>query len=157
MFINIHWNANDKHRPQSVGRHLRRSGGCERRPGGWRTENPGSASAPPDGPTLPPAGQETHQRLATASAARLSHLAGVHDQDAVRVGHGVDAVGDGEHGAVPEGFLDGVLDQSVRLGVDGRRRLVQKDNLEGNHTEQVRRRQVKATPNSITITVFTGL
>lgn len=44
------------------------------------------------------------------AAAFLSYLASVHDQDAICVGHGVDPVGDGEHGAVPEGFLDGALD-----------------------------------------------
>lgn len=59
----------------------------------------------------------------------LSYLAAVHDKDAVCVDHGVDPVGDGEHGAVPEGLLDGGLDQSVRLGIDGRRGLVQEDNL----------------------------
>lgn len=59
----------------------------------------------------------------------LSHLATVHDEDSIRVRHSVDPVGDGEHGAVPEGLLDGVLDQSVRLRVDGRCRLVQENNL----------------------------
>lgn len=59
----------------------------------------------------------------------LSYLATVHDEDAVRVHHSVDPVGDGEHGAVPKGLLDGGLDQSVRLGIDGRRRLIQEYNL----------------------------
>lgn len=106
--------------------------------------------------------------------ALLSYLTSVHDQDAICVRHGVDSVGDGEHGAVPEGFLDGVLDQSVRLCVDGRRRLVQEDNLLSglawkaklheahhpflrNHIEQFRRWQMKSTPSRIRITVFTGL
>lgn len=59
----------------------------------------------------------------------LAYLASLHDQDAICAGHGVDSVGDGEHGAVPEGCLDGVLDQSVRLRIDGRRGLVQEDDL----------------------------
>lgn len=59
----------------------------------------------------------------------LSYLATVHDEDAVCVHYSVDPVGDGEHGAVPKGLLDGGLDQSVRLGVDGCCRLIQEYNL----------------------------
>lgn len=59
----------------------------------------------------------------------LSYLATVHDEDAVCVHHSVDPVGDGEHGAVPKGPLDGGLDQSVRLGIDGCCRLIQEYNL----------------------------
>lgn len=67
----------------------------------------------------------------TLSALRpfLSYLATVHDEDAVCVHHSVDPVGDGEHGAVLKGLLDGGLDQSIRLGIDGRRRLIQEYNL----------------------------
>lgn len=45
----------------------------------------------------------------------IGYLSIVHDQNAVCVHHGVDAMCDGEHGAVVEGLFDGVLDQSVRL------------------------------------------
>ena len=43
------------------------------------------------------------------------YLAVVQDQDTVTVQDGVDAVGDGEHGAVLEGLPDGVLNKTVRL------------------------------------------
>lgn len=68
-------------------------------------------------------------RAPLARVSLCTYLASIHDQDAVCVGHGVDSVGDGEHCAAPECFLDGALDQSVRLRVDGCRGLVQKDNL----------------------------
>lgn len=138
----------------------------------WRTESRDSASAPPESPARPPAG---HKAAAAAFRAagllrRLSYLASVHHQDAICARHGVDAVGDGEHGAVPEGFLDGALDQGVRLRVDGRCRLVQKDDLlavwkvkqsgmrpkipfQGNAAEQIRRWQVKSTPYRLIMVV----
>lgn len=53
----------------------------------------------------------------------------VHDENAVHVDDGVDAVGDGEHGAVLEGLFDGSLDQHVCLCVDGCRRFVHKNDL----------------------------
>lgn len=98
----------------------------------WRTENLASASAPQDCPTLQPVRQkQTTQQCCTDSArlSFLSYLATVHDEDAVCVHHSVDPVGDGEHGAVPKGLLDGGLDQSIRLSIDGRRRLIQEYNL----------------------------
>lgn len=43
--------------------------------------------------------------------------------------HSVDAMCDGEHGAVLKRLLDGVLDQSVRLCIDGGCGLIQEDDL----------------------------
>ncbi len=40
----------------------------------------------------------------------VCYLSIVHDQNAVCVHHSVDAMSDGEHGAVLEGLFDGVLD-----------------------------------------------
>lgn len=65
----------------------------------------------------------------------VSYLSFVHDQNTICVQHSVDTMGDGEHGALLEGFFDGVLDQSVRLCVDGCRRLVQKNNLLTNRRD----------------------
>lgn len=64
-------------------------------------------------------------------AGRVVYLSTVHDKDAVTLQHSVDAVGDGQHGAVMEGFSYGVLDQGVCLGVNGGRGLIQKDDLGG--------------------------
>ena len=46
-------------------------------------------------------------------------------EDPVAVHDGVEPVGDGEDGAVEEPLTDGLLDQSVSLGVDVGRGLVQ--------------------------------
>ena len=59
----------------------------------------------------------------------VCYLSVVHDQDAVCVHHSVNAVRYGEHGAVTEGLLDGVLDQTVCLCIDGGRGFVQKNDL----------------------------
>ena len=75
-----------------------------------------------------------HVQTARHTCTLVFYLSVVHDQDAVCVQHAGDAVGDGEHGAVPEGISDGVLDQSVCLRVDGRGGLVQEDDLLGQTT-----------------------
>lgn len=62
----------------------------------------------------------------------ICYLSVVHDQNAICVHHGVDTMGDGEHGAVLEGFFDGVLDQGVGLCIDGCGGLIQKNNLLDN-------------------------
>lgn len=89
----------------------------ERRTGSWV-----SASAPPEGPVLLPVDQNAEsapvQNDMNCVCLRCGYLASVHDQDPIRVHDGVDAVRDGEHGAVVEGLLDGVLDQSVGFCVD---------------------------------------
>ena len=65
----------------------------------------------------------------------ISHPSLLHDQDAVGLQHGVDAVSDGEGGAGPEPLSDGCLDQGVGLGVDGRRGFVQEYDLEPDMEE----------------------
>lgn len=57
------------------------------------------------------------------------HLPVVHDQDAVTVEHGGDAVGDDQHRAAPEGFADRVLDQGIGLQVDRGRGFVDEEDL----------------------------
>lgn len=59
----------------------------------------------------------------------VSYLSVVHDQNTVWVHHSVDAVSYGEHGAVVESLLDGVLDQSICLCVDGGGGFIQKNDL----------------------------
>ena len=59
----------------------------------------------------------------------ISHLSLLHDQDAVGLQHGVDAVCDGEGGASLERLPDGGLDQGVGLGIDGCCGFVQEDDL----------------------------
>ena len=59
----------------------------------------------------------------------ISHLSLLHDQDAVGLQHGVDAVSDGEGGAGLERLSDGSLDQGVGLSIDGRCGFVQEDDL----------------------------
>lgn len=54
-------------------------------------------------------------KLIFVSLCFVCHLSIVHDQDTIGVHHCVDAVGDGEHGALVEGIFDGFLDQSVGL------------------------------------------
>lgn len=59
----------------------------------------------------------------------LFYLSIVHDQDTIGVHHRVDTMGDGEHSAVLEGLFDGVLDETVCLCIDGRRGLIQQNDL----------------------------
>lgn len=62
------------------------------------------------------------------------HLAVVHHHDTAAAQHGVEAVGDDELGAAVEGAANRLLDQPVHLPVNGRRRLVQQQDLCGNST-----------------------
>ena len=55
----------------------------------------------------------------------LCDLARIKDQDLVAVHNGLEAVCDGEDGAVLELLSDGRLDEVVRFEVDGRGGLVQ--------------------------------
>ena len=61
-------------------------------------------------------------------AVKLHNPSLVHDQHSVGIDDGVDAVGNGEHRAVAELSANGLLDECVRVEVDGRRRLVQHQN-----------------------------
>ena len=58
------------------------------------------------------------------SLAKLLHPARVHDQDAVAVGEGVDAVSYRQDCVVSELLLDGFLEEAVRFHVDARCGLV---------------------------------
>ena len=60
-----------------------------------------------------------------AGGVKLLEPAGVQHHDLVRVHDGVDPVGDGEDGALPELLPDGGLDEAVRLKVHGGGGLVQ--------------------------------
>ncbi len=57
------------------------------------------------------------------------HLSILEDHDAIALQHRVQPVRDGQHGAIVEGLAQRCLNQAVRLGVDGRRRLVQQQDL----------------------------
>ena len=57
------------------------------------------------------------------------HLAVVHHHDALTAHHGVEAVGDDQRGAAVERAADRLLDQPVRLAVDGSGGLVQQQDL----------------------------
>ncbi len=101
-----------------------------------RTESPAFASAHLDVLTLPPVGQNVYCKSSSGPCKLylcifvfVGYLSVVHDQNTICVHHGVDTMGDGEHGAVLEGFFDGVLDQGVCLCIDGRCRLIQKNDL----------------------------
>ena len=59
----------------------------------------------------------------------LCRLPMVHDQHAIGVDDGVQAMSDDDDGASGELRIDGVLHQGVRVRVDGRRRLVQANHL----------------------------
>ena len=59
----------------------------------------------------------------------LHDHARVHDQNLVRFHDRIETMGDGQHGQVLEVVLDGLLDELVRLEVDGRGRLVQHEDL----------------------------
>lgn len=102
-----------------------------------RTESLVFASAHLDDLTLLPVGQNTYcksrLRLSqTLSLCICGYLSIVHDQNTICVHHSVDTMGDGEHGAVPEGLFDGVLDQGVSLCIDGCCCLIQKNDLLDN-------------------------
>ena len=60
---------------------------------------------------------------------QLHDISLVEDKDLIRSGDCVESVGDDHDGAVFELLFDGRLDQSVRLDVNGRCRLVQQQNL----------------------------
>lgn len=53
----------------------------------------------------------------------------VEDQDSICLQYGVNAVSNGEDGAVLEGFSDGYLDQKVGLCINRCRGLIQENNL----------------------------
>lgn len=67
----------------------------------------------------------------------MCYLSLVEHHDAVRGEHGVEAVGDGQGGAVLKRCPDGLLDQSVRLRVHGCCRLVQNQNLRPEPANQM--------------------
>ena len=63
------------------------------------------------------------------------HLPVAHDQDAVAGEAGGDTVRDDQHCAAPETFTDYVLDEDVRLQVEGGCGLINKDDLVGKKEE----------------------
>lgn len=111
---------------------------CSQQRGVRRTESLVFASAHLDDPTLPPVGQNTYCKSRFRITQTLSlcvcvcYLSVLHDQNTICVHHSVDTMGDGEHGAVLEGFVNCVLDQGVCLCIDGCCCLIQKNDLVDN-------------------------
>lgn len=58
-----------------------------------------------------------------------THLSAVQDHDPAAAHHCVQTVGDDEGGAAAKRTANGLLDQTIRLSVDGRCRLIQNKNL----------------------------
>lgn len=109
---------------------------CWQQSGVKRTESLVFASAQLDCLTLPPVGRKTYcksgfrtHRCSFCIFAFVCYLSVVHDQYTICVHHSVDAMCNGEHGAVMEGFFDCVLYQGVCLWINWCRRLIQKNDL----------------------------
>ena len=58
-----------------------------------------------------------------------THLSLVHDKDLITIEYCVEAVGDDEHGAIPECIPDRLLDQIVGVDVDGCRGFIKQQHL----------------------------
>lgn len=87
-----------------------------------RTEIQAFPSAPRGRPAQPPVGKKSLKsalRAFTVCLFELSlYLSVIHDKNAVCVHHRVNAMGDGEHGAVLERLFDGALNQRIRLCIN---------------------------------------
>lgn len=68
--------------------------------------------------------------MANKSRCINTHLAIIQDHDPAAVHHSVEPVGDDEGGAAAEFTADRLLNETIRLSVDGCRCLIQYKNLQ---------------------------
>lgn len=76
-----------------------------------------------------PEGAALSRRCTISHVGLATHLAAVQHHDPAAAHHGVQAMGDDEGGAAAKCTANGLLDETIRLGVDGCCRLVQDEDL----------------------------